>query len=79
MSFVNPKVTTDTALFAEFEAFLNEMLPWTEDDFGGEYAWNDRIPPREHWQAEVIDFVSNQSLAWAEAELDQQAYNKDED
>lgn len=36
---------------ADFEAELAKRLVWTEEQFGGDYAWS--VPPRERWNAEI--------------------------
>lgn len=53
--YLSPKFRTQPGA-ADFNEFLDDNLLWHADDFGGNYAWNTDIPPRDQWQKTVDEF-----------------------
>jgi len=57
MSYLNPSQINDQnkQLAEEFERYLAIHCIWSEDDFGGHYAWDAEVPAREDWEREVAE------------------------
>lgn len=53
MALFNINYCDNAELAAEFEKFLEDNLVWSEEDFGGNFAWDAEIPARENWESEI--------------------------
>jgi hypothetical protein len=52
MSYIAPAYKTEF-LANDWEAYLAKHCDWSEDDFGGGYAWECPVPPRDQWKQEI--------------------------